>query len=91
MSNLKVLLWKNREGTGDPEVEVRIPSTMAKWIPRMMAFVPRKRRDEIWGEDVDFEAMFANIEQLMSEARASGVSEIADVKTRDGHVKVMIE
>jgi len=91
MTSIKVLVWKNREGTGDPEVEVRIPSTMAKWVPRMMAFVPKKRRDEIWGDSVDLDSMFSSIEQLVSEAKASGLSEVADVITNQGRVKVMIE
>ncbi len=91
MSNLKVLVWRTSEAVGEPEVEVKIPAALAKWIPRLMAFIPKKTKDEVWGEQVDFNALFANIEQLLDEAAKSGAKEIADVKTRDSHVKVLIE
>ncbi len=91
MSVLKILVWKTSEPVGDPDVEVKMPSSMARWVPRMMMFVPRKTKEELWGADADFDAIFANIEQMMSEAAAGGSSEVLDVKTKDAHVKVLIE
>jgi hypothetical protein len=91
MSSVKVLVWKTSEASGEPEVEVKIPATLAKWIPRMMTFVPKKTKDEVWGEQVDFNAMFANIEELIDEAAKNGSKEITDVKTRESHVKVLVE
>jgi hypothetical protein len=91
MATIKFLIWKTNDGTGDPDVEVRIPSAMARWVPRMMAFVPRKSREEIWGEDADFKSMFSNIDQLVAEAVASGLSEVAEVKTKEGRMKIVLE
>ncbi len=91
MSSLKILVWKTSEPVGDPDVEVRIPASLARWVPRMMMFVPKKTKEELWGEKADFNAIFANIEQMVSEAAESGLNEILDVKTKDSHVKVLVE
>ena len=47
MADLKILVWEHREPTGDPDVEVKIPASMAKWVPRMMRFEPRKTKEEV--------------------------------------------
>ena len=91
MAEIKVLIWRTRDATGDPEVEVRIPAGLAKWVPKMMAFVPQRAKSEIWGEGADFDAVFANFEQLVAEAARDGLKEVLDVKYKDGHVKVIVE
>ncbi len=91
MSNLKILVWREGEPRGEPDVEVKIPATLAKWVPRMMALVPKKTKAEVWGDEADFKNMFANIEELIKEATERGVLELMDVKTKEGHVKVLIE
>ena len=91
MTTIKILIWKTKDAMGDPDVEVKIPSAMAKWVPRLMAFIPVKNRAEVWGEDVDFKSMFSNMDQLVAEAVASGLSELAEVKTSEGRVKVLLE
>ncbi len=91
MSSLKILVWKTTEPVGEPDVEVKMPSSLAKWVPRMMMFVPKKTKDELWGANADFDAVFANIEQMVSEAAEGGLSEVLDVKTKDAHVKILVE
>ncbi|HKT21406.1 MAG TPA: hypothetical protein VJR06_02105 [Nitrososphaerales archaeon] len=91
MANIMILVWKNREGTGEPEVEVRIPSNLVKWLPRMMMFVPKKTKEETWGEDIDFGAMATDIDKLVQESIASGPMEPMTVKTKDSFVKISIE
>ena len=91
MVNLMILVWRNKEGTGEPEVEVKIPAQLAKWIPRLMRFVPKSTREQTWGEDVDFEGMFADVEKLVSEASMAGHSELMTVKTKDAFVKITVE
>ncbi len=91
MSNVKILVWQNREGTGDPDVEVLVPTKLAKWVPRMMKFMPKKTKEETWGSDVDFEEVFGNIEKLIEEAVQSGQNELMDVKTKDSHIKILVE
>ncbi len=91
MTNIKVLVWKNSEPAGEPDVEVKIPASLAKWVPRLMVFVPKKTREELWEKNVDFGAIFANIEQLITEAAKNGIGEVADVKTKESHVKVLVE
>lgn len=91
MTTIKILIWKTTVATGDPDVEVKIPSAVARWVPRLMAFMPKKTKDEVWGEDVDFKSMFENLDQLVAEAAAKGLSEIAQVKTKDGLVKILVE
>jgi hypothetical protein len=91
LPDLKILVWEHREPLGEPDVEVRIPSSMAKWIPRMMRFVPKKNREEMWGADVDFDAMFADIDQMIKTASASGNQELMSVRAKDTHVKVLLQ
>ncbi len=91
MSNLLILVWQNREGTGEPDVEVKIPVTMVKWVPRLMRFVPKKAKEETWGQDVDFEGMFADIDKLVAEASEKGQPDIMTVKAKDAFVKITIE
>jgi len=91
MADLMILVWDHREPQGDPDVEVKIPATMAKWIPTMMRFVPKKNREEMWGDQVDFNAMFADIDQMIKSAAASGNQELMSVRAKDTHVKVLIK
>lgn len=91
MSSLVILVWKNREGTGEPEVEARIPTSLAKWVPRMMKFVPKKTKEETWGDDIDFDGMFADLEKLVNEATAEGQSELMTVKAKDAYIKITVE
>jgi hypothetical protein len=91
MPNLKILVWQNKEATGDPEVEVKVPLSLAKWVPRMMKFVPRKTKEETWGREIDFDEMFADIDKLAKEVAESGQPELVDVKTADAHVKILVE
>ena len=91
MATIKILIWRSNDPAGDPDVEVRIPSRLAKWVPRLMAFVPKKTKSEVWGEDVDFQSMFSNIDQLVAEVAASGLTEVAEVKTKEGRMKIMLE
>lgn len=91
MSDLMILVWEHREPKGDPDVEVKIPANMAKWIPKMMRFVPKKNRDEIWGNEVDFDAMFADIDQMIKTAATGGNQEIMTVRAKDTYVKVLIQ
>jgi len=91
MADLLILVWEHKEPQGDPDVEVKIPATMAKWIPKMMRFVPKKNKEELWGGDVDFEAMFADIDQMIKTASASGNQELLSVRAKDTHVKVLLQ
>ncbi len=91
MSDLMILVWEHREPQGDPDVEVRIPASMAKWIPKMMKMVPRKNKEEMWGGDVDFDAMFADIDKMIDEASTGGVQEVMSVRAKDTHVKVLVQ
>ncbi len=81
-SKLKILVWENVDSTDEePMVDVTIPTYLAKWIPRMMKFMPRKARAELWGEEVDM-AEF-NLEEMIDEAIKAGRSEIMEVKGKD--------
>lgn len=91
MAEIKVLVWKTSEALGEPDVEVKVPASLARWIPKMMAFVPKKAKSEVWGEDTDFSALFTNLEQLVNEAVQGGSKEIADVRTKESHVKILVE
>jgi len=91
MTDIRVLVWRTSEATGEPEVEVKVPASLAKWVPRMMAFVPKKSKVEMWGEGVDFGALFGNIEQMIEEAAATGVKELVDVKAKEAHIKVLVD
>lgn len=88
---MMILVWEHREPQGDPDVEVKIPASMAKWIPKMMRFVPKKSREEMWGGEVDFDAMFADIDQMIKAATESGSQELMSVRAKDTHVKVLIQ
>ncbi|HUI01463.1 MAG TPA: hypothetical protein VLX56_07520 [Nitrososphaerales archaeon] len=90
MADIMVLVWKKKEAVGDPDVEVRIPARLAKFVPRMMAFIPKKEQVDLWGENADFGAMVGNLEQLVNEATAAGETDLMEVKTKDSHVKVFI-
>lgn len=92
MADIKILVWKMREPPegAEPEVEVKMPASLAKWVPRMMAFVPKKQREETWGANADF-SMFADLDKMLNELPESGVKEIMDVKTRDSRVKILVE
>lgn len=91
MPEIRILAWRKTDPVGEPDVEIRMPVALAKWIPKLMWFVPRKTRIELWGEDADFASMLGNIQQLIQEAAEGGIKEIMDVKTRDSHVKVLVE
>ena len=92
MADIKILVWKTPEppAGAQPDVEVKIPAALAKWVPKMMAFVPKKNREETWGADADF-SMFADLEKMLNELPDAGVREIMDVKTKDARVKVLVE
>jgi hypothetical protein len=91
MPNVKILIWRNKEGTGEPEVEVKVPLSMAKWVPRLMRFVPKRTKEETWGDEIDFDQMFAGIEKMVNEASVSGHSELMEVKTKDSYVKISVD
>ena len=91
MANLLVLIWQNKEATGEPDVEVKIPASMAKWVPRLMRFIPKRTKEETWGREVDFDAVFADIEKVVQEAVQQGQAELMSVKTRDGFVRIIVE
>lgn len=91
MTNLMILVWNNREATGEPDVEVRVPTNLVKWLPRMMVFVPKKTKEETWGRDVDFAALAADIDKMVQESVTSGPMEPMTVKTKDSFVKISIE
>jgi len=92
MADVKILVWRYREPAegAEPDVEVKVPAALARWIPKMMAFVPKKQREETWGADADF-SMFTDIEKMINELPESGVKEIMDVKTKDSRIKVLVE
>ncbi len=91
MADIRILVWKTREPAegAEPEVEVKMPVALAKWVPKLMAFVPKKAREETWGE-VDLSA-FADLEKIVNELPEAGVREIMDVKTKDSRIKISIE
>ena len=63
MGKLKIVVWEKRDTSGEPDVEVTIPTYLAKWVPRMMKFMPKKAKHEVWGEDIDFKEL--NLEELI--------------------------
>ena len=91
MTEIKVLVWKASEAAGAPDVEVKVPVSLAKWVPKMMVLVPRKTRLELWGEEADFASIFQNLQQMIDEAVDSGSNEIADIKTKDSRMKILVE
>lgn len=78
---LKILVWESEQAKEEPMLDVTIPVYLAKWIPRMMKFVPRKTREDMWGSDVDLSEL--NLEELIQQAISSGESEIMQIKARD--------
>jgi hypothetical protein len=92
MADIKILVWKAREPAegAEPDVEVKMPTSLARWVPKMMVFVPKKTREETWGADADF-SMFADLDKMLNELPESGVKEVMDVKTKDSRVKILIE
>jgi hypothetical protein len=92
MADIKILIWKAREPPegAEPDVEVKIPASLARWVPRMMTFVPKKTREETWGADADF-SVFADLEKMVNDMPEAGVKEIMDVKTKDSRLKVLVE
>ena len=89
MAKLKILVWESKESSGDPDVEVIIPSYLAKWAPRMMKFMPKKVKDELWGSEINWEDF--DLDEMMKEAIEQGESELMEVKAKDAHVKMIIE
>lgn len=89
MAKLKILVWESKDPSGEPDVEVIIPSYLVKWAPRMMKFMPRKAKEEVWGTDIDWEDF--NLDEMMREAIEQGESELLEVKTKDAYVKMVIE
>jgi len=92
MADIKILVWKAREPPegAEPDVEVKLPASLARWVPRMLMFVPKKTREETWGADADL-SMFADLEKMVNELPESGITEVMDVKTKDSRIKVMVE
>jgi len=89
MVKLKILVWESKTPSGEPEVEVTIPSYLAKWAPRMMRMMPREAREEVWGADVNWDDF--NLDELMKEAIDHGETELLEVKSRDSYVRIFIE
>ena len=89
MAKLKIQIWESREPSGEPEVEVLIPSYLAKWVPRMMKFVPKKVREEQFGADINWEDF--NLNELIEEAIEKGESDIMEVKAKDAYVKIFLQ
>jgi hypothetical protein len=86
---LKILVWESRTPSGEPYVEVTIPSYLAKWAPRMMRMMPREAREEVWGTDVNWDDF--NLDELMREAIEQGETELLEVKSRNSYVRIYIE
>jgi hypothetical protein len=89
MAKLKILVWESKDPSGEPDVEVIIPSYLVKWAPRMMKFMPRSAKEEVWGTDINWEDF--NLDEMMNEAIEQGESELVEVKTKDAYVKMVIE
>ncbi len=89
MAKLKILVWESSTPSGEPDVEVTIPSYLAKWAPRMMRMMPKAAREEVWGTDVNFDDF--NLDELMKEAIDQGETELLEVKSRDSYVRIFIE
>jgi len=90
MPKLKILVWEDkREPIGEPDVEVIIPSYMAKWAPRMMRLMPREARQELWGDDFNLSDL--NLDEMIQEAIAAGENLLMEVKSRKAYVKIILE
>ena len=85
------MVRKNREGAGEPDVEVKMPVSLARWVPRMMKFVPKKTKEETWGDGIDFDGMAKDLDQLVHEAAEKGEPELMTVRARDAFVKITVE
>lgn len=81
-SKLKILVWEDvANADEEPMVDVTMPTYLAKWADRMMKLMPKKAREEMWGEGVDLGEL--NFAELIKEAVESGENEIMEVKVRD--------
>ncbi len=89
MGKLKIVVWEKGDTSAEPDVEVTIPTYLAKWVPKMMKFMPKKAKHEVWGEDIDFREF--NLDELIKEATEKGESEILEVKSKEAYVKMYIE
>ena len=90
MPKLKILVWEDRrEPAGEPDVEVIIPSYMAKWAPRMMRLMPKEARRDLWGED--FSLGDLDLDEMLKEAIAAGEELLLEVKSREAYVKIVLE
>jgi len=90
MPKLKILVWEDkREPIGAPDVEVIIPSYMAKWAPRMMRLMPREARHDLWGDDFNLSDL--NLDEMIQEAIAAGENLLMEVKSREAYVKIILE
>ncbi len=90
MAKLKIVVWQSKnQPVGEPDVEVTIPSYMAKWVPRMMKLMPKQTKEDIWGSDVDFKDF--NLDEMIKEAVESGENQVMEVKSKDSYVKISVE
>ena len=89
MVKLKIVVWESSTPSGEPDVEVTIPSYLAKWAPRMMRMMPKEAREEVWGSDINWDDF--NLDELMKEAIDHGETELLEVKSRDSYVRLYIE
>ena len=89
MAKLKILVWESGDPSGKPDVEVIIPTYLAKWAPRMMRFMPRKAKEEVWGEDINWEDF--DLDGMIREAIDQGESELMVVKAKEAYVKMLLE
>ena len=89
MVRLKILVWESGNPTDEPDVEVTIPSYLAKWAPRMVRMMPKEVREEVWGSDVNWDDF--NLDELMMEAIDQGETELLEVKSRESYVRIYIE
>ena len=91
MPKLKIFVWQNKhEPIGDADVEVTFPAYMAKWVPRMMKMIPKKTKEEVWGQDIDF-MKDLNFEEMINEAVNSGENELLEVRSKETYVKIALE
>ena len=90
MPKLKILVWEDRrEPVGEPDVEVIIPSYMAKWAPRMMRLMPKEARRDLWGDDFNLGDL--DLDEMLKEAIDAGESLLLEVKSREAYVKIVLE
>lgn len=90
MPKLKILVWEDRnEPVGEPDVEVIIPSYMAKWAPRMMRLMPKEARRDLWGDDFNLGDL--DLDEMLKEAIEAGEDLLLEVKSREAYVKIVLE